>query len=274
MSADIPNSKIKTAAFGVEPGYAPFRLRQARYQALAEAVAEYARCHHDRPLQLLDVGMGSGRSMRYIQAQSGVDHLEFSGVDLFPHGEEHIHNRPQWTVYHANLEEGLSFLDSSAYDIVLCEQVLEHMQNAAGMLAELERVLRPGGLIVLGVPIFPHGLHLIPYYGKPLMERLLLPPEKYRTVTHGHVQAFSLATFLQMIRENTQLEVEASRGFRIVSGGPLRALEYHEWWYRWNRRIGAALPSLCTETQVIATKPAMKQAETGTRSGRLKLQAG
>jgi hypothetical protein len=51
------------------------------------------------------------------------------------------------------------------------------------------------------------------------------------------------------------LEIEQVRGFRIVSGGPLRPLESYRWWWQFNRRLGARLPSLCTEVQVVAQKP-------------------
>lgn len=257
MSADRPNPKIKTSAFGVEPGYAPFRLRQARYQALAESVAGYARRHGDlsKPLRLLDVGVGSGRSLRYIEAQPGAEHIEYHGVDLFPNGDDGVFQRDKWTMYRADLEEGLPFLDSDAFDIVLCEQVLEHVQNVDGMLAELERVLRPSGLMVLGVPTFPPGFHLIPRYISPLIERMTTPAEKRREARRGHVQAFSLATFLGAIGRHTGLEVQQSRGFRIISGGPLRALEHHRWWYRFNRAVGELVPSLSIETQVVLTKP-------------------
>ena len=272
MSAEIPNPNVKTAAFGVEPGYAPYRLRQARYQGLAEAVADYAR-EQNRPLRLLDVGMGIGRTLRYIEAQPGTERISFSGVDIFPHGEDAIYNRDRWTVYHGNLIEGLPFLDSNTFDIVLCEQVLEHMLNADELMSELARVLRPSGMMVLGVPIFPDGWHLIPYYLKPLVERLTTRPEKRRAATHGHVQAYSLRSFLQAIRRNTPLEVERSQGYRIVSGGPLRMLEHYQWWYRLNRRIGAMLPAWCTETQVIARKPAAAAVAVPAAISRLKLRA-
>ncbi len=273
MSADIPNPRITTSAFGVEPGYAPYRLRQARYQALAEAVAAHAREHAGQPLHVLDVGMGSGRTLRYIEAQPGTERLKFSGVDIFPYGEDAIYNRDRWTVYHANLEEGLPFLDSQQFDIVLCEQVLEHMHTADEMLAEMERVLRPGGIMVLGVPIFPHCVAFIPRYFKPLLERLTTRPDKRRAATHGHVQAYSLKTFLRSIRRHTELEVQESRGFRIVSGGLLRYLENYRWWYEFNRQLGATIPSWCTETQVIVKKPAAAVVEKSEPMQRLRLRA-
>jgi hypothetical protein len=70
------------------------------------------------------------------------------------------------------------------------------------------------------------------------------------------VQAFSKASFLAVIRRHCDAEIEflQTRGFRIVSGGILRPLEYRRWWWKLNRWIGSQVPSLCIEVQVLATK--------------------
>lgn len=41
------------------------------------------------------------------------------------------------------------------------------------------------------------------------------------------------------------------RGFRIISGGVLRWLENHFWWYRFKRWLGSVLPRLCIEIQLL-----------------------
>lgn len=40
----------------------------------------------------------------------------------------------------------------AAFDVVLCNHVLEHIPDCGAALAELRRVLRPGGLLIVGVP--------------------------------------------------------------------------------------------------------------------------
>ena len=75
-----------------------------------------------------------------------------------------------------------------------------------------------------------------------------------KSYVRGHVQAFSLASFQQLLLENGPLEIQKARGFRIISGGILKHLEHYRWWWQINRWLGAMLPSLCIETQVLATK--------------------
>lgn len=49
--------------------------------------------------------------------------------------------------YDAGVGEDLPYADAS-FDIVVCVDVLEHVQDLAKVLAEIERVLRPGGIFL------------------------------------------------------------------------------------------------------------------------------
>jgi SAM-dependent methyltransferase len=248
----------RTLAFGVEPGHAPYRLRQARYWELGHDVARFARERFQatgRRSDLLDVGVYDGVSRRYIEDHEGAEHVNFHGVDIFPHGRQFVYKHRDWALHHCDLEQGMPSLESNAYDIVLCEQVLEHLHDVEPALSDLARVLKPGGLIVLGVPIFPDGLHLVRRHIVPWGDALRswwTGRVKYR----GHVQAFSKRSFLAQIRRTTSLAGLRARGFRVVSGGILRPLESMRWWWRWNRRLGQIVPALCIEVQVTATKRA------------------
>jgi len=48
------------------------------------------------------------------------------------------------------------------YDLVVCTQVLEHVSNPKEVVAELHRVLKPGGFLYLSAPLF-YEEHEIPY---------------------------------------------------------------------------------------------------------------
>jgi SAM-dependent methyltransferase len=241
-----------TSAFGVELGQPPYRLRLARYHALAETIGTFVGeqlRQQVRPIKLLDVGLGTGRSRRHIEVHPGTEHIQYHGVDQFLFDQSKVYKHQDWTLRKTNLEEGLPFVPSDHFDIVICEQVLEHLRNPELVLQELPRVLNPAGLLIVGVPIFPHGVHLIRRHVVPQWDRLT----KCKKV-RGHCQAFSNRTLLNILKRNQALHIQQVRGFRILSGGPLRPLEYFRWWWKINRAIGAAIPSWCIEVQVIATK--------------------
>ena len=246
MSVCNPASSM---AFGVEPGHAPYRLRQARYEALARDVAALA--SEGGRLQLLDVGVYNGVSRRYIEAHPEAQNICYHAVDLFPEGRSFVYKHQDWKLHEMNLEYGMPLLSSDCYDVVICEQVLEHLNDIQPLTKDLFRVAAPGGLIILGVPIYPVGLHLVRKHVVPKTDRLFKVKKK-----RGHVQAFSKASFLKAIRRHCDAEIEflQARGFRIVSGGILRPLEYRRWWWKLNRWIGSKVPSACIEVQVLATK--------------------
>jgi SAM-dependent methyltransferase len=237
-------------AYNLEPHRSFFPLRLARYPALAETIADEVNAARNRdpnalPLKLADIGSGRGRSLQYTEPLGVADAVEWHGIDLESH---RAHNPARWTsLTDANIEQGLPW-DDATFDIAVCEQVLEHLTNPTAVLQDIRRILKPRGLIVAGVPVFPAPVAAT--------RRLLVPKDtrKHRVET-GHPQTFSAASFARLVTQ-AGIAVEQVRGFRIISGGPLlRPLENTFAWYRFARRVGAALPGLCVEAQVVARKP-------------------
>jgi SAM-dependent methyltransferase len=246
---------MKYTAYGVEPNRrATYELRQSRYQALGEEVVKEVqriRQSSNHRIKLLDVGVWDGISRRYIEAYPASAEIDFEGVDIFPHGEGLVYKHEAWTLHHQDLMEGMPHLETARYDIVICEQVLEHLHHVQPAIHDMTRVLKPGGMMIIGVPIFPHGVHLIRRHVVPVLDKTI-KLKKHR----GHVQAWSLKTFRREWESQPDIQFKETRGFRIVSGGLLRPLEFTKTWWRLNRMIGAAVPSLCTEVQMVGRKAA------------------
>jgi SAM-dependent methyltransferase len=253
-------------AYGVEPNRrATYELRQARYMALGKDVAdEAARLYamHGRRCRLLDIGTYDGVARRYIEAHPGWQYIDFSAVDIFPHGKEFVYKHASWKLHNLNLLEGMPRLPSDFFDVVICEQVLEHLTDVRPAVRDMVRVLKPAGLLVVGVPIFPEGMHLVRRHLVPVTDRLF-GVKKVR----GHVQAWSLRTFLRDLQRDTAVSIQQRRGFRIVSGGILRPLEFTRWWWKLNLAVGSIVPGLCTEVQIVCRKPASEVALPADASG-------
>lgn len=85
-----------------------------------------------------------------------------------------LHQRDHIDVY-ANFASPLPFQDFS-FDTVLLSDVLEHIPNPEILIAEVTRILRPGGCTIIGVP-FLYYLHETPHdynrYTRYQLERLL-----------------------------------------------------------------------------------------------------
>src|SRR5688572_29924613 len=115
--------KKSKMAFGVEPAERKFRLRLARYQGLAEAIAEYVRSTPPAPrerLQLLDIGVGNGRTFRYCEAAGVSDQIAFYGLDNSPRRLSSVYGGDRWKLSLADVQEPLPF-PAGRFDLVVCE---------------------------------------------------------------------------------------------------------------------------------------------------------
>lgn len=228
-------------AYGVEPAKVKYRLRLARYAALAEYIETWLGNRAGaRPLKLLDIGVGFGRTFLYLQARGLSDQFELMGIDIEPGRHDDVYANNPWDIRQGDAEAGLDFADQSL-DVVVCEQLLEHLNHPQQCLKEVARVLKPDGLFVCGVPVFP----------EPLAKLRRWSVKRYGLRGSEHIQTYSLASIRRAVAPDFD-EIEA-RGFRIVSGGMLRKLENHHWWYRLNRKLGAWFPGACIEVQLLLT---------------------
>jgi 2-polyprenyl-6-hydroxyphenyl methylase/3-demethylubiquinone-9 3-methyltransferase len=97
--------------------------------------------HRDRAV-LIDAGCGGGLLAPHVQSL-GYRHV---GVDLRRSGLEQSARRGVTPV--AGDVTALPLADGCA-DVVVAGEILEHVTDLPGTVAELSRVLRPGGLLVL-----------------------------------------------------------------------------------------------------------------------------
>ncbi len=113
--------------------------------------------------RILEVGTGRGFQLRWLLEMLG-GRTQYVGVDIAyaplvqarAGTEAADHQR---VLLATGLAEALPFADS-AFDGVFCLDVLHHAASQAAMLAEMTRVLRPGGrlLCVEPNPIYPVNL--------------------------------------------------------------------------------------------------------------------
>ncbi len=107
---------------------------------------------------VLDLGCGEGRHVisAYAEAQVNAVGVDLSLDDLRTTAEKYEpfaepdNPSKSFGLTSANALE-LPFADDT-FDRVICSEVLEHIPDYEAALAEIERVLRPGGLLCASVP--------------------------------------------------------------------------------------------------------------------------
>ena len=114
-------------------------LHRSREKALVRLIRQYGRGEH-----YLDVGCGTGLILRHLPAGS-------VGIDLNPrHLERAAKYAPQAHVQTGDAEK-MSFPDGS-FSTVVCTEMLEHLVQPEQALAEIFRVLQPGGRLLGSTP--------------------------------------------------------------------------------------------------------------------------
>ena len=91
--------------------------------------------------RLLDIGCGIGDMLAFRDDSVGVDVNEHTVAYCRSRGLDA-----------RTMEPDRLPMESSSFDCVLLDNVLEHIEHPDALLQESRRVLRPGGRLLLGVP--------------------------------------------------------------------------------------------------------------------------
>lgn len=122
------------------------RVMKERWSGGGDATRRY----QERLAQLVQPGM------RILHAGCGWDKKEVSrpytnmckvvGVDLDPRVASMFHSE-----FHLGSLAAMPF-EPASFDLIFCEYVVEHLDDPAGAFREMQRVLRPGGRVLLLTP--------------------------------------------------------------------------------------------------------------------------
>ena len=105
----------------------------------------------DEPLHVLDFGGGNGELLRHLEVSASIRATLYEPTPaLMTEARQMLSSREGVT-----FTENVSVLHAETYDYVFCLEVFEHLpeKETAQALAEIRRLLKPGGLAVIGVPI-------------------------------------------------------------------------------------------------------------------------
>lgn len=164
--------------------------------------------------RVLDLGCGEGRHSigTWLQGQVHAVGLDLSLPDLCTARQRAAEFTPAADGRQLDFVQGsalsLPFPDAS-FDRVICSEVLEHLPDYQGALAEMRRVLKPGGLLCISVP-------------RAWPERICWwLSREYHEVPGGHVRIFDI--------DRLHAEVEGV-GFTGYRRHGAHALHSPYWW--------------------------------------------
>jgi SAM-dependent methyltransferase len=175
-------------------------------------------------LRILDVGCGAGHYAAELVARGA----QVVGIDGSSTMLEHARTRVAAEFRQHDLEQPFSFAPDASFDGVICALVLHHITNRRQLLAELHRVLRPGGWLLLSTthPTSDWRYHGGSYYSDDWVELTIIegkPGVRY--------QRMSLELFItEVLAPGFALErlVEPRPGPELKAKNPERYARLHE----------------------------------------------
>lgn len=218
-----------------------YPVRALRYWWLNQVIHEEAKRLH-RPPVISDIGCDTGIIKRFILPVEGS---RWIGLDI-------ITDRPGLDIagydelHQCDFDEGMPLGDASV-DIAIFSHVLEHLPRPEFTMGEVFRILKPGGLLLLGVPTAPR------FVGKIRERQFAKQLASGKRVRGQHIHVFWKRR-LRDLSERTGFRVEFSSGTSLIRKKGSK-LEDYAGWIRLNQ-IGAALfPSLGQELCMQLRKP-------------------
>ncbi|MBX4215969.1 class I SAM-dependent methyltransferase [Candidatus Parcubacteria bacterium] len=142
---------------------------------------------------VLDIGSSYGEHLAHFGPRS-------VGITIVPEEAEYG-KRKRLDVRHGNIEDD-SFAIPEKFDAIFCNNLLEHLYSPHAFLAKLSGYLKPGGLLILGVPCVPKIASL-------------LHLKKFRgSLAEAHINFFTKET-LTKTAERAGYKIKSVRGFHF-----------------------------------------------------------
>jgi 2-polyprenyl-3-methyl-5-hydroxy-6-metoxy-1,4-benzoquinol methylase len=171
----------------------------------------------------LDVGCGDGYHLFVFNTNKGIrEKVSFRGVDISGLQVEYARRVAlgmgfENVQFEAGSAEHLGFPDES-FDIVLCSDVVEHLENPETCFAEIRRVLKSGGTAIITTPN-PSSM-MIKLAGVLRNAGLLAKTQDLEADPQdgGHISLQGLNEWIQMAKK-TGFEVRAVRRGALLFGG-------------------------------------------------------
>jgi 2-polyprenyl-3-methyl-5-hydroxy-6-metoxy-1,4-benzoquinol methylase len=171
----------------------------------------------------LDVGCGDGYHLFVFNRIEGIrETVAFRGMDVSALQVEFARRVAlRMGFENVQFEEGsaehLGFPDGS-FDIVLCNDVVEHLENPAACFAEIHRVLKSGGTAIVTTPN-PSSVMIKLASALRSAGLLMKPQGPEADPDGGHISLQGVGEWIRMAKQ-AGFEVRAVRRGALLFGGP------------------------------------------------------
>jgi len=153
--------------------------------------------------RLLDIGMGSGRDLLTIRQALGKRNVELLGIESQPLMIEQG-RRNNIQTFDINIEREAIPLPNASIDVVIANQVIEHLKELFWFFGEISRILKVGGIAIIGCP------NLASWHNRAALLLGQQPPSA--KLLGPHVRGIAMPEFIKFIQYGGYFEVVRRKG--------------------------------------------------------------
>jgi SAM-dependent methyltransferase len=118
-------------------------------------IASWARQHIEKsrhsPVRILDVGLGGAEDLLSLREQTRDLQVELYGVECLDWRIARAREQGI-RVFAIDIERERIPLEDASLDVLMANHVVEHLKELFFFFSEVSRVLRPGGICIIGCP--------------------------------------------------------------------------------------------------------------------------
>ena len=151
----------------------------------------------DKEARIIDFGCGDGVQLYLIKKhfEKISKKIDIFGIDLSDEALAIANKKLKGTFENSSVYK--SPFENNYFDVSIPSDVIEHIQEPKKMIEEMERVTKPGGIIMIGTPIkytekALDSMHVKEYFQKEF--KSMFPEEKFKIInyTETHSLFFTL----------------------------------------------------------------------------------
>jgi len=180
----------------------------------------------NKSIKILDIGCGTGSKMLSLfeAGYKNTVSVEYD-PEVYRQMVERYH---QLKISEGNTEDLKNFEDKS-FDLVYCCHVLEHLPYPEKAIKEARRVLKKGGVYIIGIPNGDH-----------LNDKILRIIQMIFYGNYDHLQRFNLRTMSEILEQNSfdVVKISARKGsFQILLDHRIKFCQLFRRLYNFFKRI-------------------------------------
>lgn len=125
-----------------------YRTIEQRWKFFSKFYMLWLKDNPQGSADILDAGCGDGINLEFFKTIKGAN------IEAYEYNPIRVERaREKYPDIKISLVDLTDIKDKNKkFDIILCSQVLEHIENDKLALAELKSILKPNGILIVGVP--------------------------------------------------------------------------------------------------------------------------